>query len=93
MENLVSVIEINRLRIAAILVDAEQTYPEPGAQMISVSQLYFPTLPIILLSPRVGGFSRSFAHFDTTNIIQHINTDEIDWRRAVRPIESVKTPF
>ncbi|SDF79983.1 MULTISPECIES: hypothetical protein [unclassified Duganella] len=51
------------------------------------------TLPMMLLSPRIGGFSRSFAHFDTTNIIKHINTDEIDWRRMVPPVETTEPPF
>lgn len=78
-----AIITINHLTLAAILVDPDQTYPAPGARLIAEAQRYFPTLPIILVSPRIGGFSRSFAHFDTTNIIKHINTDEIDWRPAV----------
>lgn len=93
MQYLSAVITVNRLTIAAILVDPGQTYPAPGASLVAEAHRYFPTLPIILLSPRIGGFSRSFAHFDTTNIIQYINTDEIDWRPAVLPAESEELPF
>lgn len=62
-----AVILANHLTLAAILVDIDRTYPEPGARLIAEAQRYFPTLPIILVSPRIGGFSRSFAHFDTAS--------------------------
>lgn len=88
-----AVIRIQKVRLAAILVPTDGTYPEPGARLIAEAQRYFPTLPIILVSPRIGGFSRSFAHFDTANIIKQINTDEIDWRPAVLPVESDELPF
>jgi hypothetical protein len=35
----------------------------------------------------------SFAHLDTTNIINRINTDEIDWRPAVLPENLAPQPF
>jgi hypothetical protein len=88
-----AVITINRVTLAALLVDADLTYPAPGARLIADAQRYFPALPIILVSPRAGGFSRSFAHFDTTNIIKHINTDEIDWQMAALPVQAGETPF
>lgn len=93
MQYPVAVITIRRVTLAAILVDPDLTYPAPGARVITQAQRYFPTLPIILVSPRIGGFSRSFAHFDTTNIIKYINTDEIDWRPAVLPVETDELPF
>lgn len=82
MQYPVAIITINHLVLAAILVDPDQTYPAPGARLIAEAQRFFPTLPIALVSPRVGGVSRSIAHFDSTNIIKHINTDEIGWRPA-----------
>lgn len=81
------------VKFALVLVDSDQTYPGPGTRLIADAQRYFPTLPIILVSPRIGGFSRSFAHFDTTNIIEHINTDEIDWRPVALPDEAGALPF
>lgn len=93
MQYLAAVITVSQVPLAAILVDPDQTYPAPGSRLIAQAQRYFPTLPIILVSPRVSAFSRSFAHFDTTNIIKHINTDEIDWRPAVLPTESDELPF
>lgn len=77
-----AIIAFDRITLAAILAEPDQTYAVPGARLIAEAQRYFPTLPIILVSPRISGFSRSFADFDTTNIIKHINTDEIDWRPA-----------
>jgi hypothetical protein len=59
-----AVITINRITLAAILVDADHTYPSPGARLIAEAQRYFATLPILLVSPRVSGFSCSFVHFD-----------------------------
>lgn len=88
-----AVISINCVKLAAILVEPDQTYPAPGTRLIAEAQRYFPTLPIILVSPRISGFSRSFAHFDTTNIVKHINTDEIDWRPVVLPAEASELPF
>ncbi|MYN42695.1 hypothetical protein GTP55_25455 [Duganella sp. FT109W] len=88
-----AVVTINHLTVAAFLVDSYQTYTAPGTRLIAGVQRYFPTLPIILVSPRIGGFSRSFAHFDTTNIIKHINTDEIDWQMAALPVQAGETPF
>jgi hypothetical protein len=84
---------VRQFSLAVILVDPELTYTTPGARLIAEAQRYFPALPIILVSPRIGGFSRSFAHFDTTNIIKHINTDEIDWRPVVLPAEASELPF
>jgi hypothetical protein len=88
-----AVITVDHLTLAAVLVDPDQTYTAPGARLIAEVQRYFPTFPIILVSPRIGGFSRSFAHFDTTNIIKHINTDEIHWQAAVLPIGATELPF
>jgi hypothetical protein len=93
MQYPVAIVTIKRLTLAAILVEPDQTYPVPGARLIADVQRYFPALPIILVSPRIGGFSRSFAHFDTTNIIKNINTDEIDWRLAVLPAKESEIPF
>ncbi len=93
MQYLSAVFTVDRVALAAILVDPELTYPAPGGRLIAEAQRYFPTLPIILVSPRVAGFSRSFAHFDTTNIIKHINTDQIDWQPAGLPAEINELPF
>lgn len=65
MQYLASVLRLDRIALAAILVDPGQTFPESGARVIADAQRHCPTLPIILLSPRIGGFSRSFAHFHT----------------------------
>jgi hypothetical protein len=88
-----AIITIKGITLAAILVDPDQTYPEPGARLIIALQRYFPTLPILLVSPRIGGFSRSCAHFDTTNIIKYINADAIDWQPTALPIERADLPF
>jgi hypothetical protein len=88
-----SLVTINRITLAVILVDADSTYPAPGAAILAQAQHYFPTLPILLISPRVGGFSRSFAHFDLTNIIKHINADRIDWQPTPRPTTETAAPF
>ncbi|MYN25458.1 hypothetical protein [Duganella levis] len=88
-----AVLLINHMRLAAILVEPDQTYPAPGTRLIAAAQRNFPPLPIILVSPRIGGFSRSFAHFDTTNIVRHINTDEIDWRPAMLPMHTTDLQF
>lgn len=88
-----SVIAIKQVTIAIILVDSDQTYPAVGTQLIASVQRYFPTLPIALLAPRIGGFSRSFAHFDLTNLIAHISADEIHWDIAELPEREVALPF
>lgn len=75
-----AVISVRKLTLAAILVTPEQTYPEPGARLIAEAQRVFPALPILLIAPREGGFSRSYAHFDTAAIVPHIDTRTVAWR-------------
>lgn len=93
MRFLSAILTTNRITLAVILVDPHSTYPAPGAAILAHAQRYFPTLPILLLSPRVDGFSRSFAHFDTTNIIKHINADLIDWQPAALLAPETTLPF
>lgn len=53
---------------AVVLVTNEQTFPTPGAAIIRDAQRYFPTMPIMLIAPRVDGFSATFALWDTTGL-------------------------
>jgi len=64
-----------------MLVDADSTYSEPAAAVLAQAERYFPTLPIILVSPRVNGFSRTYATFDIERIAPQINADKIRWRK------------
>lgn len=66
MPYLSALVTINRLTLLSILVDPDQTYPVPGARLIAEAQRDFPALPIILVSPRIGGFSRSL-HSDSNS--------------------------
>ncbi|MET0319399.1 MAG: hypothetical protein ABW069_01620 [Duganella sp.] len=75
-----AIMTIGRVTLAVVMVPLEDTYAEPGARRIAEAQRVFPTLPIMLVSPRVGGFSRSFAHFDVTGLISQIDTDTVAWR-------------
>lgn len=72
-----AIITIKRITLAAVLVDIESTYPAPGAALILAAQPYFPTLPILLISPRIAGFSRTFAMFELDQLVPHINADLI----------------
>lgn len=80
MEVTAAVITIRHLTLAMILVPPELTHPVPGAQLIADAVRIFPTLPVMLVSPRVGGFSRSYAHFDVSGLVDDINTDTIVWQ-------------
>lgn len=94
MELTAAVITIRQLTLAVVLVPVDLTYPEPGERMIADAQRVFPTLPIMLVSPREGGYSRTFAHFDTTNLVGDIDTDQIAWRRyGTRRANSRPLPF
>lgn len=94
MECTAAVIVIRQLTIAVILVPPEDTYPAPGARLVAAAQRVFPTLPIMLVSPRVDGFSRSFAHFDVTGLIDQIDADRIAWRRYAVPVaQDLPAPF
>ncbi|SDF80014.1 hypothetical protein SAMN05216320_1011362 [Duganella sp. OV458] len=54
MQHQAAVITVDGIPLAAVLVNPDQTYPAPGARLIAEAQHYFPTLPIILVSPRIG---------------------------------------
>jgi hypothetical protein len=88
-----ALITIKQVTLAVVQVDPESTYPVPGAVMLQRAQLIFPTLPIVLLSPRVGGFSRSYATFELNHMIGAINADEIDWREYCSSAADESPPF
>ncbi|MDN2675658.1 hypothetical protein [Janthinobacterium sp. SUN033] len=51
--------------------------------------------PIILLSPRILGFSRAYATFDIDLFLQKINVDEIAWLDLPTPdnVRAAELPF
>lgn len=94
MEVTAAVLTIRQLTLAVILVPPELTHPVPGAQLIADAVRIFPTLPVMLVSPRVGGFSHSFAHFDVTALVGDINTDTIVWQHYTTDADDARPlPF
>lgn len=93
MQFLASIIKVDGTTLAAILVTPGQTHPEPGARLVDAAHRVFPTLPIFLISPRIRGFSHSFAHFDLSSIIRKINVDEIAWHVATSQARTTPLPF
>ena len=85
MQLCASIIKIKRIQLAVVQVEPENTWPSTGPAALMRAQTFFPTLPILLLSPRVGGFSRSYAAFDIAPLIGQINADEIEWQVHRRP--------
>lgn len=81
------------IRLAAVLVDAESTYPAPAQAMLRRAGQVFPTLPILLLSSRIGGFSHSYAAFNADRLLPHINTDKIRWRNYRPELDKSPEPF
>ena len=83
-----AILNVKRITLAVVLTDAESTYPEPGNDLLKRAQLIFRTLPIVLLSPRTAGFSRSYATFELDWLIDDLNADEILWQTySLRPAE------
>jgi len=87
-----AIIKIEQIQLAVVQVEPEHTWPGTGPAALKHAQLFFPTLPIVLLSPRVGSFSRSYATFDIGRLIPHINADEIEWQ-TYRPPQPPELPF
>lgn len=85
MQLCAAIIKIKQIRLAVVQVEPEHTWPSTGQAALLHAQQFFPTLPILLLSPRVGGFSRSYCTFDITPLIHLINADEIAWQACRRP--------
>lgn len=75
-----AIITVKQMQIAVVRVEPEHTWPSTGPAMLRHARQFFPTRPILLLSPRIGGFSRSFAEFDVGPLISQINANEIDWQ-------------
>jgi len=78
MQLCAAIVHIKQIRLALVQVDPEQTYPAPAEALLEQIQSAFP-FPIVLVSPRIQGFSRTFAHFQVDKLLPHINTDEISW--------------
>ena len=92
MQLCAAIIKIKQIQLAVVQVEPEHTWPSTGPAALEHAQLFFPTLPILLLSPRVGGFSRSYSTFDIGPLINQINADEIEWQ-AYRPPPPPELPF
>ena len=92
MQLCAAIIKITQIQLAVVQVEPEHTWPTTGPAMLVHAQKFFPTLPILLLSPRVGGFSRSYATFDIGPLIHLINADEIAWKDC-RPPPPPELPF
>ncbi len=85
MQLCAAIIKIKQIQLAVVQVEPEHTWPSTGPAALEHAQLFFPTLPILLLAPRVVGFSRSYAAFDIAPMIGLINADEIEWQVHRRP--------
>lgn len=92
MQLCAAIIQIKQIQMAVVQVELEHTWPSTGPAALVHAQLFFPALPIVLLSPRVGGFSRSYATFDIGRLIGQINADEITWQ-TYRPPPPPELPF
>ena len=87
-----AIIKIKQIQFAVVQVEPEHTWPGTGPAALEHAQLFFPALPILLLAPRVGGFSRSYTTFDIAPLIDQINADEIGWQ-TYRPPPPPELPF
>ena len=92
MQLCAAIIEIKQIQLAIVQVEPEHTWPGTGPAALVHAQRFFPTLPILLLAPRVGGFSRSYSTFDIGPLIGQINADEIEWQ-AYQPPPPQELPF
>lgn len=92
MQLCAAIIQIKQIQLAVIKVEPEHTWPTTGPAALVHAQLFFPTLPVLLLAPRVGGFSRSYSTFDIGPLIDQINADEIEWQ-TYRPPPPPELPF
>lgn len=92
MQVCAAIIRIKHIHLAVVQVEPEQTWPGTGPAALAHAQLFFPTLPILLLAPRVGGFSRTYSTFDIGPLITQINADEIEWQ-VYRPPPPPELPF
>ncbi len=85
MQLCAAIIKIKQIQLAVVQVEPEHTWPSTGPAALLHAQRFFPALPILLLSPRVGGFSRSYSTFDIAPLISQINANEIKWQAYRRP--------
>ena len=92
MQLCAAIIKIKQVQLAVVQVEPEHTWPSTGPAALLHAQRFFPTLPILLLAPRVGGFSRSYSTFDIGRLINQINADEIVWR-VYEPPAPPELPF
>lgn len=93
MQLCAAIVTIKQIRLAVVLVEIESTRPQGRDAALAYAEKFFPILPIILLSPRVGGFSHSYATFELDLIISLINADDIAWTMHVAPVRPNDLPF
>jgi hypothetical protein len=80
-----AIIKINRIPFALILTTENYTYPHTAQQMLKFVETVLPPLPIIILSPRVGGYSKAYSTFNIDKMLPKINVDKVAWKALPLP--------
>lgn len=65
--------------IGIALVDEEFILPHRAQSMLQFLQPAYPTLPIMLLTHRLRGYSKTYAWFDIDKLAMIINADVVPW--------------
>ena len=90
-----ALLRVNRVRLALVLANETCTYHYKAQQVLNIAQLDLPPLPIIIVAPRVQGYSRAYATFNIDEILPKLDVTQIAWStHALKPrSRAVILPF
>jgi hypothetical protein len=90
-----AIIQVQNIRFALVLANDDCTYSCRAQQVFDLVQIDLPSLPIIILAPRIQGYSRAYSTFNIDKILPSIDVNEIVWSKypAKRRSLTAEVPF
>ena len=73
------IITVKRIRLAVVLVGPEALVPSACSAALRHAEQAFPTLPILLMSPRADQDALAHATFEYEPLLGYIDPDDFAW--------------
>ena len=90
-----AIIEVQGISFALVLTNDDCTYSCKAQHVLDLVQIDLPPLPIIIIAPRIQGYSKAYSTFNIDKILPLIDVNEIVWSAypAKRRSLTTEVPF
>lgn len=74
-----AIVQVRSISFVLVLANDDCTYSRKAQQIFDLVQIDLPSLPVIILAPRIQGYSRAYSTFNIDKILPSIDVNEIAW--------------